>query len=91
MAGVDPRTTLPITIDVGTNNEEALADPLYVGLRHKRETGARYDALIDEFVAGVIEVFGRDCLVRVALDCSQMGPFFLLLLFFFSLISCVVM
>ena len=61
---MDPRTTLPVTIDVGTNNKAALADPFYVGLRRPRETGPAYDALIAEFVAGVIAVFGRDTLVQ---------------------------
>ena len=46
LAGVDPRTTLPITLDVGTNNKEALADLMYVGLRRERVTGAAYDSLI---------------------------------------------
>lgn len=49
-AGIHPSRTLPVVIDVGTNNEEYLADPLYLGLRRRRETGPAYDALIDEFI-----------------------------------------
>jgi malic enzyme len=56
-AGVSPYGTLPIMLDVGTDNEERLADPLYVGLRHKRIRGAAYQEFIDRFVAAVKKVF----------------------------------
>jgi len=56
-AGISPYSTLPITLDVGTDNEERLADPLYVGLRHKRVRGAEYQAFVDKFVAAVKKVF----------------------------------
>ena len=56
-AGISPYSTLPITLDVGTDNEERLADPLYVGLRHKRVRGAEYQDFIDRFVAAVKKVF----------------------------------
>ena len=49
-AGIDPRMTLPVCIDVGTDNQELLADPLYLGLAQTRERGEPYDALIDEFI-----------------------------------------
>jgi len=64
LAGVDPATTLPVTIDAGTNNKANLADPDYVGVRAPRESGAAYLELIDEFVAAVGEVFGPECLLQ---------------------------
>ena len=56
-AGVDPSRCLPITLDVGTNRDELLADPLYLGLPQKRLKGAEYEALVEEFVLAVQEVF----------------------------------
>lgn len=54
-AGVNPQKALPVTLDVGTNNEELLNDPLYIGARHKRIDDAAYYALVAEFVAAVRE------------------------------------
>jgi len=56
-AGISPNATLPITLDVGTDNEELLADPLYMGQRHKRIRGDEYQAFVDDFVAAVQNVF----------------------------------
>lgn len=56
-AGVSPYSTLPITLDVGTDNEERLGDPLYLGMQHKRVRGEDYQGFIDAFVAAVKKVF----------------------------------
>ena len=55
--GVDPATTLPMLLDVGTNNEERLADPLYIGWRNERITGQDYDDFVEMFVEAVMEKF----------------------------------
>ena len=56
-AGIPPYLTLPIMLDAGTDNEERLNDPLYLGLRHKRIRGAEYQDFVDRFVAAVMRVY----------------------------------
>lgn len=57
--GINPAKTLPITLDVGTNNEERLKNDLYLGWRHPRLTGEQYDQFIDQFVKAVKKRFPK--------------------------------
>jgi len=56
-AGVQPSATLPITLDVGTNNQALIDDDLYLGLKMPRQRGEKYDAIVDEFVTAVQRCF----------------------------------
>ncbi|WP_026314592.1 malolactic enzyme [Heyndrickxia acidiproducens] len=56
-AGINPSHVLPVVIDAGTNNEKLLNDPLYLGNKHKRVRGDRYDDFIDRFVNAATALF----------------------------------
>lgn len=56
-AGIHPARTLPISLDVGTDNQSLLDDPLYLGWRQKRLRGAAYEALVEEFVLAAKSLF----------------------------------
>jgi malic enzyme len=58
-AGIYPALTLPVCLDVGTDNEGLLDDPLYCGYRGSRLRGEPYDEFVEEFVKGVLEVYPR--------------------------------
>jgi malic enzyme len=58
-AGIHSAQTLPVSLDVGTDNEALLQDDLYLGWRHPRLRGAEYDTLVEEFVHAVKKVFPR--------------------------------
>jgi malate dehydrogenase (oxaloacetate-decarboxylating) len=57
--GVDPKRVIPVMLDVGTNRESLLTDPMYIGNRHARIRGARYDEFIDEYVRTVGRLFPK--------------------------------
>jgi malate dehydrogenase (oxaloacetate-decarboxylating) len=56
-AGIDPDRVIPVSLDVGTDNESLLNDPFYVGNRHSRVRGERYDALVAAYVEAATKLF----------------------------------
>ncbi len=58
-AGVPPNLTLPVTLDVGTENESLLADPFYIGLKQPRTRGEEYNEFVEEFVQEIQGKFPR--------------------------------
>ncbi|GMP59666.1 hypothetical protein CsSME_00022865 [Camellia sinensis var. sinensis] len=59
LGGVRPSSCLPVTIDVGTNNEQLLKDEFYIGLRQRRATGKEYYDLLHEFMTAVKQNYGE--------------------------------
>lgn len=63
-AGIPPSQSLPILLDVGTNNTDLLKDPLYLGLKQHRVRGAAYDDFLDEFITAATKTF-PDVLIQL--------------------------
>ncbi|KAL9463517.1 hypothetical protein AB3S75_001348 [Citrus x aurantiifolia] len=64
LGGIRPSACLPVTIDVGTNNEKLLDDEFYIGLRQKRAIGQEYAELLHEFMTAVKQNYGERILIQ---------------------------
>ncbi|NP_001268142.1 NADP-dependent malic enzyme [Vitis vinifera] len=64
LGGVRPSACLPITIDVGTNNEKLLANEFYIGLKQRRATGKEYSEFLQEFMSPVKQNYGEKVLIQ---------------------------
>ncbi|XP_009394173.2 NADP-dependent malic enzyme isoform X1 [Musa acuminata AAA Group] len=64
LGGLRPSACLPVTIDVGTNNEQLLKDEFYIGLRRRRATGQEYAELMHEFMTAVKQRYGEKVLIQ---------------------------
>ncbi|CCI84609.1 malate dehydrogenase [Lactobacillus pasteurii DSM 23907 = CRBIP 24.76] len=85
-AGIDPREVLPVSLDVGTNNQELIDDPFYLGNKHERVAGKKYYDFVDKFVKAAREAFpgvylhfedfGRDNATKILKEYRQDLPIF---------------
>ncbi|KAH7695517.1 NAD dependent malic enzyme, partial [Aphelenchoides avenae] len=64
LGGVQPQWCLPVTLDVGTDNEKLLNNPFYIGLKQKRERGDAYDTLVDNFMKACRKRYGQSVLIQ---------------------------
>lgn len=64
LGGIRPSACLPVTIDVGTNNQNLLKDEFYIGLRRRRATGQEYAELMEEFMTAVKQNYGEKVLIQ---------------------------
>lgn len=64
VAGIDPRRTLSVILDVGTNSEKLLKDDLYLGWRHERVRGKEYHDFVDRFIKAARKEMGPGTLIH---------------------------